>query len=549
MENFEASRRDAVQMQLQRILASSEFQSSQAISRFLTYVVDETLAGRAERLKAYTIAVGAYGRNPDFDPQTDTIVRVHARRLRRALERYYFTDGVDDSLTIELIPGSYVPKFRDRSSASAPEIAGPISQLVITPSFASSPQGPAIMVVPLDALGVPAEELYLADGFTEQIAKALTAHQEIRIIGPLRRQRLAHETRSITDIAAQYDAEFVIQGGLRKSDETIKLTVRLVERTTHRTLWSESYDNRLEPDNWFDFEEKIAARVASTVADQFGVLHRSLTRRLLENRTDSGEAFEAVLRWNHYFSVLTEPAWNRARDALEHAVVSEPSYALTHALLADIYGAQYHLLGAGNETLVRAGELVETALALDSNCHMAHFMQASLYMIQRNRSLFLHKADYVLQTWPHNSAQVGGLALFIGLWGDWERGLALVEQAMGLNPHYPSWYHYLPFMHHYRTGDYERALAETMRFSAPGFYWDVLLRSAVLGQLGRQEEGAAELDRLQDQLPATSVSLRELIKRTVMTSENTDHLLEGLTLTGRPLPITARMQDLAVRGA
>ena len=111
--------RERIEGQLQRILAAPEFQASAAISVFLEYVVRETLAGRADRLKAYTIAVNAYGRQPDFDPQTDTLVRVHARRLRRALDRYYLTNGVDDPLVIALVPGSYVPQFH-ASDESAP---------------------------------------------------------------------------------------------------------------------------------------------------------------------------------------------------------------------------------------------------------------------------------------------------------------------------------------------------------------------------------------------------------------------------------------------
>jgi len=58
--------------------------------------VNETLAGRASQLKGYTIATAVYERNEGFDPQVDPIVRVEAGRLRRALEHYYLTDGIND---------------------------------------------------------------------------------------------------------------------------------------------------------------------------------------------------------------------------------------------------------------------------------------------------------------------------------------------------------------------------------------------------------------------------------------------------------------------
>lgn len=77
-----------VRAALESILASSEFARSKRISSFLGFVVEESLAGRGERLKAFTVAQEVYDRDETFDPRTDTIVRVEAGRLRRRLEDY-----------------------------------------------------------------------------------------------------------------------------------------------------------------------------------------------------------------------------------------------------------------------------------------------------------------------------------------------------------------------------------------------------------------------------------------------------------------------------
>ncbi|MGD8529890.1 MAG: hypothetical protein PVG97_02845, partial [Syntrophobacterales bacterium] len=74
---------EAIRAQLERILQSTEFRGSDKQRRFLSFVVEETLAGRFSQLKGYTIAVAVYGRREDFDPQVDPIVRVEAGRLRR----------------------------------------------------------------------------------------------------------------------------------------------------------------------------------------------------------------------------------------------------------------------------------------------------------------------------------------------------------------------------------------------------------------------------------------------------------------------------------
>ena len=80
---------DGIRTELARVLSSSEFAASRHLTNFLTYVVEESLAGREERLKERTIAIGALGRDADFDSRLDCIVRVVAGKLRRALERYY----------------------------------------------------------------------------------------------------------------------------------------------------------------------------------------------------------------------------------------------------------------------------------------------------------------------------------------------------------------------------------------------------------------------------------------------------------------------------
>src|SRR5688572_260917 len=79
--------------ELARVLASPEFAASQQLSRFLQFVVTESLAGRSDRLKERTVARSALGRDDTFDSRLDCVVRVVAGKLRRALDRYYALEG------------------------------------------------------------------------------------------------------------------------------------------------------------------------------------------------------------------------------------------------------------------------------------------------------------------------------------------------------------------------------------------------------------------------------------------------------------------------
>ena len=113
----------AVRAQLERILASEVFSRSQQLRRFLSFVVEQTLAAQGHTLKESVLAHELYGKGTDFDGGTDPIVRVDARRLRDKLREYY--DGRSDPVVISLPKGSYVPVFTGNSPPAAARLVSP----------------------------------------------------------------------------------------------------------------------------------------------------------------------------------------------------------------------------------------------------------------------------------------------------------------------------------------------------------------------------------------------------------------------------------------
>ncbi len=105
---------DAVRQQLEKVVSSSVLAPSRRLVRFLRYVTERSLEGRAEELKEYTIGLEVFDRDASYDPRIDTIVRSEARRLRSKLKQYYDTEGRFDPIAIDLPKGSYVPVFRRR---------------------------------------------------------------------------------------------------------------------------------------------------------------------------------------------------------------------------------------------------------------------------------------------------------------------------------------------------------------------------------------------------------------------------------------------------
>lgn len=114
---------DAVRAQLSKILQSKGFVHAHRMGRFLEFVVEETLAGRAGQLCEYSIATCVFERDPSFEPGLDPIVRNDARRLRQKLLEYYQASDTEHEhqVLIEIPRGSYIPVFRSGSRRQKPK--------------------------------------------------------------------------------------------------------------------------------------------------------------------------------------------------------------------------------------------------------------------------------------------------------------------------------------------------------------------------------------------------------------------------------------------
>jgi hypothetical protein len=183
----------AIRKELNRILSSREFEATGRMRDFLTFVVEEALAGRADQLKGYTIATKVFGRSSDFDAAQDPIVRIQAGRLRRALERYYLVAGGHDPIRIDIPKGRYVPFFVKQSveaSDTPASISG--SDILIAPS----PSGPTVAVLPLTNLTADPDQLFFTFGLAEELVTELGRFQEIIVIPCQQAARMRRRRRS-----------------------------------------------------------------------------------------------------------------------------------------------------------------------------------------------------------------------------------------------------------------------------------------------------------------------------------------------------------------
>lgn len=109
--DFDSKNASKMMDALGRVLDEADFEAESVPARLLSYVVIETVEGRASGIKAMTIAQDVFARGASFDPSKDSVVRVEMKRLRERLKHHYETTGKEDAFRIEIPKGTYVPKL------------------------------------------------------------------------------------------------------------------------------------------------------------------------------------------------------------------------------------------------------------------------------------------------------------------------------------------------------------------------------------------------------------------------------------------------------
>jgi adenylate cyclase len=524
----------AIREELERILSSPKFAGAEQIRRFLRFAVEETVAGRQDQIKQYSIGTEALGRRSDFDPTGDPIVRVEAGRVRRALAYYYQHQGRRDAIRILIPKGAYVPVFlandtnpiKNNSTERASSSAGREDPIL------ALPEGPRIVVLPFDLLTDSQDQFYFADGLAEMLVVALTRFPDFLIIGPLSRNRLRGQFADLRAISRKYGADFALGGCVHKHRYKVRVTLTLVDTSTGGTLWGDKYENKKNVSDPLMFSDEIANQVAAVLADKHGIILRRLIRRTVAKSTENLRIHEAILRHYHYVNVFSEKARLEAKEALESAIRIDPDYPLTLAMLADWYMLEYMRKGAEKKALERAEDLAQHAVLLDPQCQQARFIIATVYYFKEKRALFISEAEQALSLNPNNASVVAACGFLLALAGEWDRGMLLVKKGLRLNPHHPPLYHAAVFMDYYRQGRYRQALNEATRIKTPSLCLDSLSRAAALGQLGMKENAEAAVRELLTLNVDFATRARKLMRRLFFSDENVEMLLDGLRKAG-----------------
>ena len=524
-EHFPAPTAEKIRQQLQRILDSPDFHATDRQREFLKFVVTETLAGRNQEIKGYTVATSVFGRKEDFDQATDPIVSIQANQLRRALERYYLVAGSEDPIRIDIPKGSYVPTFLEQTGAQTEIATGsPTSQITIEESW------PALLIKPFENLtGDPGKDFWGA-GFATELAVEITRFQEIKVL---------YVPKESDTWYSHSEARFVLDGHIFEDNAGMKVTVYLADTKTGQQIWGESHRSDVEAPELIAFQEEVAGVVAAKIVNEFGIISKFLSLESRDKPPTELTTYEAILRFYEYDQTFAPESFLEAMKALQHAASMEPGCGQVWTLLGRLYANAYSLDFPGFEKpLEKAVEFAEKGAHMEPNNQRSLATLAFVRFLSNELSAAVEESHRALALNPNSLFMVDGIGYIMTLSGEWEQGPALIRKIIELNPYYKNVVHYALWEDCLRREDYEGAHAETMKLRRPALFWYPLAKAATLGLLGKAEEGKGFVENLLRLKPDFPARGRILIGRYIKFEDILERVVDGLRESGLKLEET-----------
>jgi TolB-like protein/Tfp pilus assembly protein PilF len=404
-----------------------------------------------------------------------------------------------------------------------------------------------VAVLPFKYTGASPELKALADGLSEEIVTGLSRFSYLRVIARSSTAKYSSESGDIRAIGKELGARYVMEGSLRQAGTKLRLAVQLVDATTGAHLWAETYERAFNPEAVFELQDDLVPRIVSTVADQYGVLPRSMSEVLRSKKEEDLTPHEAVLRTFSYFTRITSEEHAAVGRILERAVRDAPDHADSWAMLSMIYRGEFAQgFNASPNPLDRALAAAQRAVDLAPTNALGHYVLATVYFFRKEMVPFRVEAERALALNPFDASVRAYLGLLIAAAGEWDRGCQLVESAMQLNPNCPGFFYFARCCNAYRQGKYAEVLEGAARVNMPGYYQTHALIAAALGQLGRHDDARKALQDLLALRPDFAATARQEYAKWY-SSELIEQLIDGLRKAGlkiagesRPRPAKPR---------
>ena len=479
----------AIREQLDRIIESGPFLQSRRRQRFLQYIVNETLAGRGERLKGYNLALAVFDRSETFDANVDPIVRMEAARLRDRLREYYEGDGQGDPIRIDLPKGTYIPEIafrRDGEPTARQQERQDVSATV-----------PSVAILPFDDLSTDQNLGYLGDGVAEDIIAALSRFPDLVVVA--RGSSFAYKGKAVDmrQVGNDLGVGYVLEGSVRKDSEKLRIVAQLIDARTGEHVWAERFD-RSGVDPWA-LQDEVTGMIVGAMTGEKGALKQAQYRQAWGKGATTLEEYDYYLRGHDQLMKYTKEGIERSGEIWREGLVKFPSSPLLSVKLG-----WHHMIRA--YTFVsddppadfrKAGELARQVLANEhlspQVARLANWLMSHVLVRERDFDGALGAVDRAVALAPYDTFMLSSLMMVLVQAGRSDQALKWADQAAARDPALGWFYNHRRGWAYLVLGRFGKAAQALTRTEFNDAH---LLLAIAYQRLGRLPEARAEVGKM-----------------------------------------------------
>jgi len=423
-----------------------------------------------------------------------------ASRIKGA--RSAIDDNGEDQRLIRTLPRKgvrFVGEVREQPPSGTPGVEQPIQNPTL-------PDKPSIAVLAFENMSGNPEQEYFADGIVEDIITGLSRIKSLFVIARNSSFTYKGQAVDVKRVGRELGVRYVLEGGVRKAANRIRITAQLVDAETGSHLWAERYDRLL--DDIFAVQDELTASVIGAIEPS---LRRAEIERIKRKQPDSLDAYDLVLRALPFvYSGMPRGVAN-AIPLLEKALEIEPGYARAHA---DLAWCLHHRFSRGalcEDDRTAARRHAHAALAGGGDDATTLAIAAFVIALdEHDTATALNLFDRALALSSSNIFALGCSAVTLAWMGNAELAMERAHRAVRLSPFDPL--NVRPYdalaIAYFHTGRFDESLTAARRaidFS-PDFSVPYAYSAAALVRLGRIDEAKSAAQRVLALQPSFSVS-------------------------------------------
>jgi TolB-like protein/Tfp pilus assembly protein PilF len=424
-----------------------------------------------------------------------------------------------------LLGGSLLWLYAQRSADTT--VSDVVASRDTTTSVADT--RPSIAVLPFENRSRQADDAFFVDGIHDDILTQLSKISALRVISHTSVERFRKSDLSVQQIAQQLGVRSILEGGVQRAGDRVRINVQLVDATTDAHVWAETYDRELDATNIFDIQSELAAAIAGLLKTTLTPAEQAQANQL---PTRSLEAWEAFQRGKQRLAKRTSAAIAEAERYFRDAIALDPDFALAWVGIADSLTAEIYYAGRPQDSgLAEAEQAVTRALTLEPNLAEAWASSGNIasYRLQFERSeqmlrraislnpnyapaqhwlsmtlSDLGRRDEALVT-AERAAMLDPLSAIINNWvgvarssvGRFDDALAAYRHAIEIDPEMAIAYYNIGDLHEWRFGRFDTALAWYKKAAGldPGNPSYVAVLALTYWNLGDDAEAGRWLDQ------------------------------------------------------